>query len=513
MGKPGLSNVYVISGLTTIGGLIQGFDVSSMSAIIGTDEYKKYFNKPDAVLQGGITASMAGGSLLGSLLSSWTSDRFGRRDSLFIACIIWLIGSTLMCAVQNVAMLIVSRICNGLAVGMLTSQGPILIAEISLPHQRGRLLSLQQWMITWGILIMYFISYGASFMGNNGVFRLPWGLQMIPAVVLLGFLPMIPRSPRWLASQDRWEEATEVLARLHGSGKALDPVVVAQIREIREKIDLERQYKSTSWWELFNRRNIIRVHCAIFTHVWSQMSGTNAMMYYIVYIFQMAGLTGNATLLSASIQYIINVVMTLPALIFIDRLPRRRLFIFGALAMGILQFTQAGLMASYGHPVPGGLAKSPTVTWKVTNSKASKAIIACSYLFIASYAPTWGAYPPEIIPLYIRSKAVSLATFFNWACNFALTFFTPPAFEHIQWKIYCLFGTFCITASIHVFFLFQETCGKSLEEIDVMFENESIWAYKTDKKSSRLLMDIEQAKEDLAVGKIGISDIKGPGPS
>jgi MFS family permease len=124
MDKPlKLNNVYLISALTTIGGLIQGFDVSSMSAIIGTDQYKEYFNKPDAVAQGGITASMAGGSLLGSLFSSWTSDRYGRRDSLFIACIFWLIGSTLMCAVQNVPMLIVSRIINGFSVGMLTSQG------------------------------------------------------------------------------------------------------------------------------------------------------------------------------------------------------------------------------------------------------------------------------------------------------------------------------------------------------------------------------------------------------
>jgi MFS family permease len=123
MGLFRLSNVYLISGLATIGGLIQGFDVSSMSVIIGTPQYKEYFNKPDSVLQGGITASMAGGSLLGSLASSWTSDRFGRRDSMFIACIVWLIGSTLMCAVQNVPMLIVARIFNGFAVGMLTSQG------------------------------------------------------------------------------------------------------------------------------------------------------------------------------------------------------------------------------------------------------------------------------------------------------------------------------------------------------------------------------------------------------
>ncbi|KAJ5676183.1 hypothetical protein N7462_009080 [Penicillium macrosclerotiorum] len=515
MGKfPDLNNVYLISGLTTIGGLIQGFDVSSMSAIIGTEQYKTYFNRPNSVMQGGITASMAGGSLLGSLVSSWTSDSHGRRDSLFIACIIWLVGSTLMCAVQNVAMLIVSRIMNGFAVGMLTSQGPILIAEISLPHQRGRLLSLQQWMITWGILIMYFISYGASFMGNNGSFRLPWALQMIPAIILLFCLPMMPRSPRWLATQDRWEEATDVLARLHAGGDALDPTVIAQAQEIREKIEMERQYQSTSWGEIFNSRNIIRVHCGIFTHVWAQMTGTNAMMYYIVYIFQMAGLTGNNTLISASIQYIINVVMTLPALIFIDRLPRRRLFIFGALFMGILQFTQAGLMASYGYHVPGGLKGSPTVTWKVNNSKASKAIIACSYLFIATYAPTWGplgwAYPPEIIPLHIRSKAVSLATFFNWGCNFALTFFTPPAFQNIQWKIYCVFGTFCMLAALHVFLLFQDTCGKSLEEIDEVFENQSIWAFKVKQEPSRFTADVEQAREDLSAAKVNRSPSESP---
>jgi MFS family permease len=120
---PKLNNVYIVSGLATIGGLVQGFDVSSMSAIIGTDQYKEYFHKPNSVAQGGITASMAGGSLLGSLISSWTSDRYGRRDSLFIACIFWLFGSILMCAVQDVAMLIVSRIINGFAVGILTSQG------------------------------------------------------------------------------------------------------------------------------------------------------------------------------------------------------------------------------------------------------------------------------------------------------------------------------------------------------------------------------------------------------
>ncbi|KFY45526.1 hypothetical protein V494_00904 [Pseudogymnoascus sp. VKM F-4513 (FW-928)] len=500
MAKFRLSNLYVVSTLATIGGLIQGFDVSSMSAIIGTEKYKTYFNHPNSVLQGGITASMAGGSMLGSMFSTITSDRVGRRDTMFIACLVWLVGSSLMAAVQNVAMLIVARIINGFAVGMLTSQGPVFIAEISPSNRRGRLISLQQWMITWGILIMFFVSYGTSFVKGTASFRLPWALQMIPALVLLVFLPMMPRSPRWLASKDRWEEATEVLARLHAGGNQLDPLIIAEVNQIREAIRMEAEFKSVSWSEVFKRHNIIRTTCAIFSHIWSQYTGTNAMMFYIVYIFQMAGLTGNNALISASIQYIINVVMTVPALLFMDRWPRRKVMMSGSFILAVLLFTEAAIMATYGEPVPGGLNGVPTVTWVVRNKKASKAIIACSYLFIATYAPTWGpvgwVYPPEIIPLYIRSKTVSLATFFNWLMNFSLTFFTPPAFQHIQWKTFLIFGTLCCCAIVHVFLLFPESCGKTLEEMDDLF-NESIWAFKQKGNTNKLERDVQAAAEML----------------
>jgi MFS family permease len=119
---------------------------------------------------------------------------------------------------------------------MLTSQGPIYIAEISTPKVRGRLISFQQWMITWGILIMYFVSYGTSFINSTASFRLPWGLQMIPPIFLCIATRFMPRSPRWLASKDRWEEATEVLARLHAGGDQMNPLVIAELDEIREKI-------------------------------------------------------------------------------------------------------------------------------------------------------------------------------------------------------------------------------------------------------------------------------------
>lgn len=117
-----IHNTYVVSALATLGGLMQGFDVSGLSAIIGTDQYKSYFHTPDSVLQGGITASMAGGSLLGSLATNLTGDRFGRRDSLAIASVIFIIGSALMSASQDVGMLIFARVVNGFAVGIFSCQ-------------------------------------------------------------------------------------------------------------------------------------------------------------------------------------------------------------------------------------------------------------------------------------------------------------------------------------------------------------------------------------------------------
>jgi len=199
----------------------------------------------------------------------------------------------------------------------------------------------------------------------------------------------------------------------------------------------------------------------------------NVMMYYITYVFAMAGLKGNNMLVSSSIQYVINVVMTIPALIWIDRWGRRPMFLVGALLMMTWLFINAGVMATYGHAAPkGGLNGIAAESWIMEGAPA-KVVIACSYLFVASFAPTWGPaswiYPPELFPLRVRGKAVALSTSANWAFNFALGYFVPPAFENIQWKVYILFGVFCATMFIHVFFLFPETAGKSLEEVETMF--------------------------------------------
>jgi MFS family permease len=140
---------------------------------------------------------MAGGSWLASLCSGYISDAFGRKKAIMLGAVIWVIGCIIVAASQNIAMLIVGRIINGFCVGICSAQVPVYISELAPPSRRGRLVGAQQWAITWGIMIMFYISYGCSFIkGATASFRVPWALQMIPAIVLFFGMMFLPESPR-----------------------------------------------------------------------------------------------------------------------------------------------------------------------------------------------------------------------------------------------------------------------------------------------------------------------------
>jgi MFS family permease len=183
--------------------------------------------------------------------------------------------------------------------------------------------------------------------------------------------------------------------------------------------------------------------------------------------------------------------MTVPTLLFIDRWGRRPLLLWGALLMALWLFIVGGVMGAHGNPVPS-IQGNSNLTWQVTGPP-SKAVIACTYLFVATFAPTWGptawVYVSEIFPLKYRAKANGLCAATNCiphsktrlipgAFNFALAFFVPPAFKNIQWRTYIVFGVFCVAMFIQVFFMFPETRQKSLEEIDILFD-ENIAPWKT----------------------------------
>jgi sugar porter (SP) family MFS transporter len=356
-------------------------------------------------------------------------------------------------------------------------------------------------------MIMFYISYGCSYVNGNGAWRLPWGLQMIPAVLLFFALFFVPESPRWLAKKDRWDECHEVLALVHAKGDHSDPFVQTELREIREMVEFERVNASASFFELFKPNMLNRTHIGMFTQIWSQLTGMNVMMLYITYVFGMAGLSGNANLVASSIQYVINVVMTIFALIFIDRWGRRWPLLVGSTLMMTFMFANAGLMKSYGKPAPpGGVNNVPEESWDLSAAPgAAKGVIACTYLFVASFAPTWGPvswiYPPELFPLRLRGKAVAVTTASNWIFNFALSYFVPPAFENIQWKTYILFGVFCAAMTVHVFFCFPETAGKTLEEVEDIFSSSvKPWNTKVEYQHVRKLEkgDIDPDKYRMA---------------
>jgi len=150
------------------------------------------------------------------------------------------------------------------------------------------------------------------------------------------------------------------------------------------------------------------------------------------------------------------------------------LLIVGAFFMMVWMFTNAGIMGATGVVVPGGVHNTPEESMRLSGAPA-KGLIACTYLFVASFAPTWGpvswVYPPELYPLRVRGKAVALATSANWALNTALGAFVPPAFVSIKYKVYIVFGIFNLAMMIHAALLFPETAGKTLEDTEKMFED------------------------------------------
>ncbi|KAL2133749.1 hypothetical protein VTI74DRAFT_1731 [Chaetomium olivicolor] len=483
---PKIGNVYFIAGIAVIGGALFGFDISSMSAIISTQPYLCQFNQrgfdknglclgPTDSVQGGITAAMPGGSWLGALFSGFVSDRFGRNNSIQIGSSIWILGSIIVAAAVNIPMLAVGRIINGFSVGICSAQVPVFISELATPTKRGRLVSMQQWAITWGILIMFFICYGCSYLESSAAFRLPWALQIVPAALLLLGLQFLPESPRWLAKKGRDADARAVLVLVHGKGNPDSPFVHHEWDEIQTVLAAESE--PFSYVELFSGEMLNRTHIGVFTQIWSQLTGMNVMMYYITYVFSMAGLSkpgSNAVLLSSSMQFIINVVMTVPALIWMDHWGRRGTLVLGAALMCLWLSLNAGLFAVYSRPPHPGEFTSTAESMAIAGIPA-KLVVASTYLFVASFACTWGpvswTYPAELYPLRVRGKAVALATSANWAFNFALAFFVPPAFAQITWKVYVLFAVFCAAMCIHVFFMFPETANKSLEEVDAIFDD------------------------------------------
>lgn len=240
---------------------------------------------------------MSAGSFAGSIAAGWLSDILGRRGSLMVASLVWIVGAMVQCSAQNVAHLVAGRVISGLAVGVTSSQTCVYLSELAPARIRGRVVGIQQWAIEWGMLIMYLIAYGCA-VGVSGpaAFRICWGIQAVPGLILFIALWFFPESPRWLAGKERWEEALDTLAMIHGGGNHNDPVVQVEFEEVQQAAHLAHEAKDVSFLALFGPRIWKRTVCGVSVQVWQQLLGGNVAMYYVVYIFEMAGMVGRVTL-------------------------------------------------------------------------------------------------------------------------------------------------------------------------------------------------------------------------
>ncbi|GAA5939702.1 hypothetical protein JCM1841_002946 [Sporobolomyces salmonicolor] len=477
-----VSNPYVAGALPTIGGVMFGCDISSMSGQLSNPYYLSHFGNPNSTLQGGITAAMPAGSFGGALVNSYISDKLGRKKTIVIGAWCWVLGCIVQSCANTVATLVAGRVVAGIAVGILSAIVTVYQAELTKPSIRGRIVSFQQLAIMVGIFLQFFVQYGCSYIPSDASFRIPWALQLIPGLLLGTLMFLFPESPRWLMDHDRHDEALQILADVHAAGDTENEFVQLEFAEITQQLEFEKTQAAKSYSDLFKPNVRTRVFLGMSEQMWSQLTGMNVMMYYVIYVFQSAGINGRqGELIASSVQY---------------GLGRRPMLLIGAVAMGVWLFLVGGLQARFGHAVADA-SDSATTTWVIDGHKpATYAIIVCSYLFVCSYSITWGpcswTYASEIFPTRVRGKAVSLSTASNWAFNFALAYATPPSFRNIQWRTYFIFGTFCFAMSIHIFFMFPETKGRTLEEMEDVFAGNTFTAWRVNSSTGKkTLTDLE----------------------
>ncbi|KAH6616185.1 general substrate transporter [Chaetomium sp. MPI-SDFR-AT-0129] len=508
MKLPTIYNVYLVAIIATLGGALFGFDISSISAIVVTPQYIEYFDNPSGVIQGAIGSALAAGSVIGSAVAGPLSDRFGRRDSILFSCVFWLIGTSVQVACQNTGQLIAGRVLNGFTVGITSAQVPVYLAEIAKAEKRGSLVIIQQLAVEFGILIMYFIGYGCSFIEGTASFRTAWGTQFIPCVFLILGLPFLPRSPRWLAKVGRDQEALETLANIHAGGDTTDPLVIAEWEEIRTVLQAEVEagqglgkfYRNGMW-----RRTL----AGMSVQAWQQLAGANVIVYYLTYIAQMAGLTGNVAMVTSGIQYAVFIIFTAVMWLFIDKTGRRTLLVWGAIGMGFCHLVVGGTMGAHSTYHPEGVGDPPNanIVISVDHGAPANTVITFSYLLIVVYsltlAPVCWIYAAEVWSLGTRATGMSLAALSNWVFNFALGMFVPPAFINITWKVFIVFGVLCVVAAVWFWLLYPETCGKTLEEIELMFAPGAVAPWKTKKGESRLAAEIAEVTARQQKGEHG----------
>ncbi|KAF8152579.1 general substrate transporter [Crassisporium funariophilum] len=447
------------------------------------------FNNPN--LEGLIASIFVLGCFFGMFPVAYFADSLGRRVTIQIGAAIYIVGGALQTGAQNMDMMLAGRFFAGFGVGIVSDLAPLYQAEIAHPSIRGRLTTLQQFMLGIGAFCASWITFGTSagLKGTQAEWRIPLGIQIIPAIPLLAFMMMLPESPRWLAERGRMDEALSTLARLHSGGNETDPFVLAQIEDMKADIHKARDIGQSSWKELFViPSNFRRVSLGYILQFSVQMTGVSAIQYYSTTIFTTMGFTSTRILLFQSINSIIALIGEACCVIWVDQVGRRRPLIIGNVVSGLSFVVGAILMARWPGTVDNNAAHYIFIitTW------------VFNFFFSACIGPLSWAYPAEIFSTRTRAKSTAITSSSSWISNFFIAQVTPIAFKAIGWKYYLVFAICGHTNALFIWAFFPETSGRRLEEMDSLFENAPLFVGGT---SYAKVGDHHAAERELRQGK------------
>src|SRR5499433_1283977 len=423
--------------VAALGGLLFGFDTAVISGTTAALTQQYQLNPR---LLGITVASAIWGTIFGAMLAGYPGERFGRRDSLRIMAILYLV-SALGCALAwNWHSLLLFRFVGGLGVGGSSVLGPMYIAEIAPAKWRGRLVGLFQFNVVFGILLAYFSNYCVTLARfGETEWRWEFGVAALPAALFLIFLFTIPRSPRWLVKKGRVSEARTVL-QLTGEVN-----YEQELQDIAQSVHLERSHQQE---KLFSRKYAFPIFLAVSIAMFNQLSGINAILYYLNDIFAHAGFSKVSGNLQAVAVGGTNLLFTMIAMSVIDRLGRKKLLLVGSVGTALC------------------LAGVAAVFLKGTHQSY---LLPLLIGYIAFFAFSQGAviwvYISEVFPNRVRAAGQSLGSLTHWLMAGLITFGFPAVAEKSGGYPFVFFAVMMAVQFFVVLRWYPETRGITLEDM------------------------------------------------
>ncbi len=423
-----------------LSGFLFGFDTAVIS---GADQPIQKLWATSPSFHSFFVMSMAlWGTVIGALSAGSPTDRWGRKTTLFLIGILFLISALGSAWAWDPYSFSFFRFIGGIGVGASSVAAPTYIAEIAPAHDRGKLGAMYQFNIVLGILIAFLTNYLVGIMVGVDQWRLMLGLEVIPAALFCIMVLRVPRSPRWLILKaDREEEARSIL-------RMLNPNVDIEVAVQRIKnSDLTKKHHG-----FFSGRYRFPIFLAFLIAAFNQLSGINFVLYFAPRIFEMAGLQADIALLSSIGIGLTNLFFTFLGVYLIDRLGRRTLMIWGSL---------------------GYIISLSTIAWAFMSGAEGMVVVYFVFAFIASHAVGQGAviwvFISEIFPNQVRAYGQSLGTGTHWIFAALITATTLPIIEALgnnPWVLFAFFTGMMVLQLLFVLFVMPETKGASLEELE-----------------------------------------------